>query len=341
MVWLKNMLNLTVIRPFVLLITIAFLGIDCFCDSTQASQSIPQVCIVVGAEGEPEYGTLFQQWKESWQIAAKDLSIHWIGPRDGETLATDATETSDRDSLHQWIQQVERAEAPGTYWLILMGHGTYDGKQAKFNMRGTDVSAQELATWLAESKHRWVIAVCASSSGPFLQALSKQGRSVITSTKSGSESNFSRFGGYLAQSISDHSSDLDHDQSISVLEAFLAAGRKTERYYEENKLLATEHSLLDDNGDGKGTSVDFFRGIRPIKRSDKGDLDGQRSRTIWLKEPDARESLDPETKSKVSKLEIEIEELRSKKGTMDLDQYYSELEKLLTQLAEALYPASK
>lgn len=307
----------------------------------ESSGSVPTVCIVIGAEGELEYGKMFQDWQEDWNKAAEGLDVSWIGQKEEKQQDKDAVSAIDREALRSWIAEVEGQEKPGTYWLILIGHGTYDGKQAKFNMRGMDVSASELGAWLSGSKHQWVIAVCASCSGPFIQTLSKEGRIIITSTKSGSESNFSRFGGYLAQSATDPSSDLDHDASISVLESFLSASRKTERYYQENKLLATEHGLLDDNGDGKGTSVDFYRGLRPIKRSEKGAVDGDRARSIWFKEPITREALDLETKSKVTALETQIEQLRSRKGSMELDSYYSDLERLLRELAQTLYPASK
>ena len=47
-------------------------------------------------------------------------------------------------------------------------------------------------------------------------------------------------------------------------------------FYETENRLATEHALIDDNGDSKGTPATFFRGIRPIKRAkDNAAVDGR------------------------------------------------------------------
>ena len=302
-----------------------------------ADQPDANICIVVGAPGEPEYGKMFDQWRMDWSQALAGSNIQWIGQAESNTNE----QLSDYERLRQWIESVESNQIAGTYWLVLIGHGTHDSKSTKFNLRGVDVSAAELSGWIASSKHQWVIAVCASSSGPFLQSLSREGRTIITATKSGSESNFSRFGGYLAKCFGDLNSDLDHDRSVSVLEAFVAASRQTERYYQENKLLATEHALIDDNADGKGTSVDFFRGLRAIKSSDKGAIDGELARRTWLQEPASLGSLGTESKVRIDEIESQLEALRSKKSTMLEDQYYADLERLMVELAKILYPVSK
>jgi len=299
------------------------------------------VCIVVGASGESDYGTMFHEWGNRWLKSAEGLSPVWIGEERVKGLEQAGQKPADRDQLRQWIESVESVEKTGTCWLVLLGHGTYDGKEAKFNLRGADVSTQELGNWLKGSKHRWVIAVCASSSGPFLGALAGHDRVVITATKSGSETNFSRFGGFFAESIRELASDLDHDESISVLEAFVAASRKTERYYQEQNLLATEHPMIDDNGDGKGTSAEFYRGLRPIKGSEKGVVDGELARHIWLTEPEETKSLTESDRIKVQQIEKEIEAMRERKSTMLEEAYYSDLEKLLLELARVLYPSSK
>jgi hypothetical protein len=307
--------------------------------------SVPRVCLVLGAPGEPLYGNMFQQWAQLWSESSQGTTVQWIGPVNPAQVSpaqlgvVDAT--SDRERLKAWIDRVEQVPEEGTYWLVLMGHGTHDGKTTKFNLQGSDVSAQELGQWFNRSKHRWVIAVCGSSSGPFLAALSHPSRVVIASTKSGSESNFSRFGGFFAQSISDPESDLDHDRAISVLEAFVSASRKTQRYYEENKLLATEQAILDDNGDGKGTPADFYRGLRLIKLSEDGKVDGVLARGVWLKEPIQREGLSSQDRSLIEQLEKRLDDLMAQRSSMDSQRYYADLEEVFLQMARILYPASR
>ena len=312
--------------------------------------SVPSVCLVLGAPGEPLYGNMFQQWAQLWSESSQGTTVQWIGPVNPVQVSPIqvspvpigvADGTSDRERLKAWIDRVEQVPEEGTYWLVLMGHGTHDGKTTKFNLQGSDVTAQELGQWLIGSKHRWVIAVCGSSSGPFLAALSHPNRVVIASTKSGSESNFSRFGGFFAQSICDPESDLDHDRAISVLEAFVSASRRTQRYYEDNKLLATEQAILDDNGDGKGTPADFYRGLKLIKRSDDGKVDGVLARGVWLKEPIQREGLSSQDRGLIEQLEKRLDDLRAQRSSIDSQRYYAELEDVFLQIARILYPASR
>lgn len=177
-----------------------------------ASDPQSTVCIVIGAPGESEYGEMFQEWRSQWLKTTEGLLPVWIGEAGANELDQGDQRQEDRDRLRRWIASVEGMDEPSTCWLVLIGHGTYDGKVAKFNLRGADVSSMELGQWLKGSKHRWMIAVCASSSGPFLASLAGPDRVVITATKSGSETNFSRFGGYFAQSLGDITSDLDHDE---------------------------------------------------------------------------------------------------------------------------------
>src|SRR5262249_24932248 len=49
--------------------------------------------------------------------------------------------------------------------------------------------------------------------------------------------------------------DLDGDGRLSLLDLYLWAARETAQEYATEMLLATEHSLLDDNGDGRGSEV--------------------------------------------------------------------------------------
>jgi hypothetical protein len=99
--------------------------------------------------------------------------------------------------------------------------------------------------------------------------------------------------------------------------------------------------MIDDNGDGKGTSAEFYRGLRPIKGSEKGVVDGELARHIWLTEPEETKSLTESDRIKVQQIEKEIEALRERKSTMLEEAYYSDLEKLLLELARVLYPSSK
>ena len=204
--------------------------------------------------------------------------MHHIGPSPTDESAAGETSTiSDRERLRDVLKS-EASQSGQPLWVVLIGHGTFDGREAKLNLRGQDLTAEELAGWLKPIPRPLVVINCASSSGPFLKSLSGSGRVVITATRSGHEHNFARFGDYISASIADPAADLDKDGQTSLLEAYLAAAHRTEEFYKSDARLATEHALLDDNGDSLGTPADWFEGTRTTRRAKDGAaLDGARA----------------------------------------------------------------
>ena len=217
---------------------------------------------------------------------------------------------------------------------MLIGHGTYDGKTAKFNLRGSDLNAYELSEWLKNHERPTAVVNCASSSGPFIAALSGPNRVIATATRSGFEQNFTRLGSHLAAAITDPTADLDKDQQISLLEAFLTAAHRTAEFYKTEGRLATEHPLIDDNADGRGTPTDWFRGIRVTKQPEDNSLpDGLRAHQLHLVLSESEQKLSPETRVQRNALELQLAEMRTQKSVLEEDEYYKKLEPLLLQLA--------
>jgi hypothetical protein len=220
-------------------------------------------------------------------------------------------------------------------WLVLIGHGTFDGRSAKFNLRGPDISADQLAAALKPCQRPLAVIDCASASGPFLNALSAPGRVIITATKSGYEANATRFGNYLARDVADPAADLDKDGQTSLLEAFLMASRQVDVFYKEAGRLATEHSLLDDNGDSLGTPADWFRGVRAVKKAANGkSVDGVRAHQMNLVRSANEQELSPTLRARRDELEAQLSALRDRKGQMKEDDYYNQLEKILVETAK-------
>lgn len=290
----------------------------------------PCVIVVVGAPGEPEYGAEFRRWADLWQAAAAKAGAESIRIGLDPESAPD-----DRERLRATLAaKVAGPEVREPLWLVLIGHGSYDGREAKFNLRGPDVSDADLAAWLAPIGRPIVAIDCASASGPFLNRLSGENRVVITATKSGSETNYARFGQYLAESIADPKADLDKDGQVSLLEAFLTAGSRTAEFYKGKSRLATEHALLDDNGDKLGTQADWFRGIRAVKRARDGATpDGTRSHQMALVRSDRERAIPPEVRRKRDAIELSIAALRDQKATLTEDEYYRRLESMMVELA--------
>lgn len=294
----------------------------------QESPRSRRMCVVLGAAGESQYGEAFRTWGSRWRESAQDFDLTTIDGCSQETEIDSAM--SHRETILRWITEADPAVRE--HWLILIGHGTHDAKATRFNLKGPDLSAVDLGQALKGRPGKWVVIVCASASAPFLPAVAGADRVVITATKSGSEENYSRFGDFLSQSLNDEQADMDHDRSVSVLELFLAASRRVEKYYSEQGLLATEQAIIDDNGDGRGTPAAFYRGVRAVKAPAEGaPLDGEVARRTALSTRGV--AIEPENEEKIAAIESAIEELRRKKSDMDLDTYYQELEKLLVQLA--------
>jgi len=244
--------------------------------------------------------------------------------------------TTDRDRLRTSLaEQASATPSREPLWIVLIGHGTFDGKEAKFNLRGPDVSDVELAQWLAAIRRPLVVVNCTSASGPFLSRLSGPNRVVVTATRSGDEQNLAHFGGYLAESITDERADLDKDGQVSLLEAFLSASGRTAEWYRSKSRLATEHALIDDNGDRLGTQADWFRGVRAVRRAKDGaSPDGLRAHQIHLLPSDGERALAPEVRARRDELERSIADLRDRKPRLVDDDYYTRLEALMTDLAK-------
>ncbi len=305
-----------------------------------------ELVIVVGAEGEVEFASQFTEWGAKWQKIGADTSMNVTlihNPLEREvTDNSDSSQPTNGEALVQLQECLLRLrgdQAISDLWVVLIGHGTFDGKTAKFNLVGPDVSPEELRAWLpdAESPIRQVVLNCASASGPFVQALSARNRIVITSTKSGAETNFARFGGFLVEAISNPEAvDLDKDGRSSLLEAFLIASRETNTFYDEQSRLATEHALLDDNGDRLGTAADWFDGIRVVGNSKDGrEPDGTRANQVFLRTAAADSKIDAESLNLLNEMEIAVEAFIRQKASMPEELYYQQLERLLLDFARA------
>lgn len=295
----------------------------------------PAVLVVVGAAGTEEYGRDFRTWADRWKAAAEHggAEFHSLGNEpEGKT--------SDRERLEQQLGEVAKTSSE-PLWIVLIGHGTFDGKTARFNLRGPDVSAAELAAWLQPLERPLAIVNCTSASAPFLQALSGKDRVVITATKSGHEHNFARFGDYLSAAIADPQADLDKDEQTSLLEAFLQAAAGVKEFYGRDSRLVTEHALLDDNGDRLGTSPDWFSGVRATKVAKDGAApDGLRAHQLHLVRSAREQELASAARARRDELELQLAERRARKTSLSEEAYLREIEPLLLELAR-LYQATQ
>ena len=155
------------------------------------------VLVVVGTPGEEPFAKNFEHWTALWEKASREAGAKFIALGQGQTNAV-----GDWEQLKRTLAS-EPKDLSSELWLVLIGHGTFDGKEAKFNLRGPDFSASELEDWLQPFRRPLAIINCASSSGPFLNKLSATNRVIVTATRSGYEQDYARFGQFVAEAITD------------------------------------------------------------------------------------------------------------------------------------------
>ncbi len=310
------------------LLGLAILMLPLWTFPSQAVET-PSIITVLGASGEDAYSTNFLSQVRQWKSISAESHARLV------EIGTDSNpKTNDLTALGDTLR-LEPKDGADPLWLILIGHGTFDGHDARFNLRGPDLSAAQLAAWLQPFRRIVVVIDTTSGSAPFINTLSATNRVIISATKSGNELNFARFGQYLAEALSNPASDLDHDGSISLLEIFLAAAARVREFYQTENRLVTEHALIDDNGDQKGTPAEWFRGVRVTQAPKDGSKpDGLLANRIFLKPDPSEQNWTPEVRAGRDRLEDAIQELREKKSAMAETEYLKKLETLLLELAE-------
>lgn len=132
--------------------------------------------------------------------------------------------------------------------IFLIGHGSHDGVEYKFNLTGPDIAEAEFVELLnAVPARRQLVVNTSSSSGPVLESWAGDGRVVITATRSGRERNATRFAEHWATALSSDDADIDKNGTITAREAFDFTERLVAESFEAQEALATEHPQI--NGD--------------------------------------------------------------------------------------------
>ena len=246
------------------------------------------------------------------------------GPEDG-ARTTSARATAD-EVRAAFARISKAAKAENLVFVVLIGHGSFDSQQAKFNLVGPDLTAKDYAALVGALPARRVVFVnCASSSGEFVKPLSGENRIVVTATRSGNEQNVTVFADHFIAALTEGGADSDKNGRVSVLEAFGYAAKVTADWYKQKGRLATEHALIDDNGDGVG-------------HEDATAGDGTLAKVVYL-DSKAIQQAGADTElarllSEKQRLEEAVEKLKARKGEIKAEEYERELERLLVELAE-------
>lgn len=282
--------------------------------------------VVSGATGGEEYVTQYAAWTD----ALKDTLVARMkfDPAEITILAeSDEPETaSTAVNVRRAVASVrDRMSRDDLLFVLLVGHGTFDGIDAKFNLVGPDLEASEWAALLEPLPGRIVVVNTTAGSFPFIQRLSGPNRIVITATDSVAQRFDTVFAEYFVNAFADEAADLDKNARVSIWEAFASAAAGVRRHYQERGQLSTERSLLDDNGDGIGTSA-----------AEQGG-DGAQAARIYLEvaQPGAAPTDEVLLKllQRKALLEGELEELKIRKAFLPAEEYAKEFERIITEYA--------
>ena len=290
--------------------------------SALPAQAASYYVTVAGLGGEPDY-------EQRFTALAKDLD-KLLKTSGGDAhvytlTGSDATKAHLTDAMNQVAHE---AKADDAFTLILIGHGSYDSVEYKFNLPGPDVSGEELAALCDRvPTKRQLIVNTTSASGGSIGALQKPGRIVIAATKTGTEKNATVFARYWVEALRDASADVDKNEVISALEAFQYADRKTASFYESQKRLATEHAIIEDTGKKEGVRA-------PSAENGEGLL---ASNFLLLRLGAAQKAANDPAKrallEKKEELERKIDTLKYQKAAMSAEDYKTQLSGALVELA--------
>ncbi|HEX8150490.1 MAG TPA: hypothetical protein VF591_25120 [Pyrinomonadaceae bacterium] len=285
--------------------------------------------ILSGASGDEEFAKRFAGWTKELRRALVErfgfdearVTVLTESPEGGPGLRATAEE------VRRAFQTLRASAGPeSTVFVFLIGHGTFDGRQAKFGLVGPDLTAAEYAELLGGLPSRRVVVFnMASASGEFIKPLSGRGRVVVTATRSGQEQNATRFPEHLIAALAARESDADQNGRVSVLEAFDYAARLTAEQYKRAGRLATEHALFDDSGDGVG---------HPAAEGGDGAL----ARNVYLDSLSTEQAAANAETGRLlrerERLEVEVEQLKARKGLLAEAEYEAELERIFVSLAK-------
>ncbi len=283
--------------------------------------------VVQGASGEEQYAVQHRRWldglvttlRERFKYDGAHLTILAEQPKDGEEKATAENVKLVLGRLSKTMTSTDQLI------VVLIGHGSGEGADAKFNLVGPDLSVTEWNALLKPITGHLAIVDTTSSSFPYLAGLAAPGRVVITATSSFGQRYHTQFPEGFMQALSSPDADLDKDGRISLLEAFVFASRAVKTYYEQKGTMATESSLLDDSGTGKGTDA-----------AAAATADTSLAALTYFDTPAVATSSDPETQRLLARqqaLNTQLDELRRKKASMPADEYDKQFEALMLDLA--------
>jgi hypothetical protein len=271
--------------------------------------------IVSGASGSEK----FAESQKTWVTTLQATLVKRLGFSPDRIVVLSETESagaaSTRENVTKTLASLKsRVMADDILLVVLMGHGTFDGTAAKFNLVGPDMDSKEWKAALDGNPARLVFVNTTSSSFQFVPALAAKNRIIIAATDSAAQKYATVFPQFFIEALDEVAkADIDKNDRLSVWEAFTYAGQAVKQAFDQKGTLVTERSIIDDGSNGV------------------------LAKTTFLDPPPASTSADAAVaaleKRRIA-IETEIELLKGRKGQMPAGQYEEEFERLAIELAK-------
>lgn len=264
------------------------------------------VLVIEGIGGEPQYTERFARWGTS--VAQASATVAGDPQRVQRLSGSEANHAGIRAALEAAARTLGAGDQ---LVLVLLGHGTFDGSEYRFNNVGSpDVTGTELRTLLDRIPAQQLVVNATSASGALADTLVNPRRVVITATRSGGERNATRFGGFWADALTSDAADLDKDGSITAQEAFDYTVRMVAESFKSDTAILTERARI------AGTEPSRF----VVARLGAAALFANDAQLAALR-------------AEQDRIGAQLAELKARKGDLALDDYYDRIEPVLVELA--------
>ncbi len=269
-------------------------------------QAQVHVTIVQGLSGTPEFERSFDTQTERIAEAAASLTST-------ENIRIFRGDEARREPLLQHFSALAANMDDNSRAMIyLIGHGSYDGEEYKFNLPGPDINQHDIRDILDSLPGRnHFLLNTSSSSGMLLDLLADSGHTLITATRSGNERNAPEFGVFFAEALGNEEADLNKNNSISAQEAFNFAERRVVEFFSRAGNLATEHPQI--RGAGAGNLI-----LARISASDIEEFDDPRLQRL---------------QQQLAELDQQIESLQLQRDEFSNEDYIQRLQALVLESA--------
>src|SRR5262245_32406124 len=237
---------------------IAALLIVALVSAAEAQAEERWALILSGASGGPKYADQMREWRTGISSALVDR--YGFSPDKVKVLVDETVKTGEQGTaanLRKVIGEIRPAlTREDLVLIVLLGHGTFDGYVAKFNLVCPDLTAADWAGLLNGIPSRLVLVNTTSASFPFVERLAGPNRIVIAATDSAAQKYATVFPEYFVKAMNEVSTDLDKNGRTSIFEVLAATGAAVKQHYQQRGQLTPERAVFDDNGDGVGREAE-------------------------------------------------------------------------------------